>query len=211
MNFLAIKKYFSWIAMWCFPISHFMQIEKVISSKHTDDISYITFLSLIIGNMASFIYTNKMTNIRSWFNFILPSILEIIVILAVYYKHDKHREKKIMIIGFIITSVLIGFLILNLDNLKKIRNRDIYGIVPAILFPIGTFFTLYKLEKSYKKGGSNSIFSWVLFTIGMIGVFILDGKYKDIISISAFLIPAVLSSLIIFKLYNDQKKEYFYN
>ena len=197
--------YYSWMAMLSFPISHLLQLKKIIDEKHAEDVSYLTFATMIIGNISSFIYTNKIYDVRSWFNFIVPSIIEFIIILIIFEKKSKPKETHLFVASFIIIVCVAIYYFTHASSYLK----DIAGLTPAFLFPMSVIFTLLKLYTAKTKKQANSIISWYLMVFGMLGAYILSEKYYHWQSICAFLLPAILSTFVIYKLYTN--KEYHIN
>lgn len=193
--------YYTWIAMLSFPISHILQLIKIINEQHAKDVSYLTFGGLILANITSFIYTNKALDIRSWFNFIIPSILELLIILIILDKEHQAKDTLLFIISFsIILAISVYYYLHASDYL-----RDFIGLLPAFLFPISIIFTLYKLYNNTTNLQANSILSWYLMIFGMLGAYIVDDRYFHLKSIFAFLIPAILSGIVVYKIYHDER------
>lgn len=193
---------YSWLAMFSFPVSHLLQLKKIIDEQHAEDVSYLTFTSLILGNICSFIYTNKASDIRSWFNFIVPSVIEFLIVLIIFEKerHYSKSETRLFMISFLIILGVAIFYFMHANSYL----RDIAGITPAFLFPMSVVFTLLKLYTAKTKKQASSILSWYLMVFGMLGAYILSEKYSHWKSILAFLLPAILSTLVIYKLYKDR-------
>ena len=200
-NSMIFLQYYSWIAMLSFPISHLLQIKKILTEHHVEDISYLTFSSLIIANITSFIYVNKIQDLRIWFNFIIPAILEFITVLIIFYHRDKKRERRLFIISFIIICLIFGYSYFNYRHYL----HNIAGLITAIIFPMSVIFTLHKLYLSKHPKQANHIISWYLMITGLLGMYIISEEYTDWKAIMAFLVPAILSGLVIYKLY--QKKQ----
>lgn len=198
---MKLLEYYSWMAMISFPLAHFLQLIKIINEQHAKDVSYLTFGTLILANIASFIYTNKALDLRSWFNFIIPSVLQLLIILIILNKEHQSKETLLFLISFAIIVPISIYYYLHASEYL----RNFIGFFPAFLFPVSIIFTLYKLYNNKSKQQANSIFSWYLMVFGMIGAYIVDERYLELKSIFAFLVPALLSGIVVYKIYQDKK------
>ena len=194
------------MTMFGFPISHLMQLQKVISTNDTEDLSIWTFILFIVANMSAFIYTTKGFNTPNIMNFIIPSIIEGVL---VYYimKRDKYDDiNRFLSMVFCIVVIIFGCIAV-LYKFPRITKYS--GWIPAVVMPISIIMeliSLYQKKKPNEKTDKSTLISWVLILIALIGSYILAGRYGSIESISSFLIPSILSIWIVIKVYDEYVK-----
>lgn len=173
----------------CFTLSDLTELNDIIISKNIHEFSLYTYLIFIFVNLAGFIYTNKLYDIKSISAWIFPSLIEISMILISIWKRTPSIFYQ-SLIGWIIFMLIYIYIIYTIKLPTKL-----FGIIPSILAPLGEFSQFYKIISNHGCHGV-SIFSWSLQLLGNIGLFFLI----DTISIENFLIsiiPAILDSLIV--------------
>ena len=73
---------------------------------------------------------------------------------------------------------------------------DIFGYIPAIVFPTATIIQLIHLIKSKTSEGV-SPFTWGAFAIGNVSLYIYTEKYSQLQSIIGLLLTSILQIVII--------------
>ena len=79
------------------------------------------------------------------------------------------------------------------------------GILPAIIFPGGTFIQLLRIYQSKNVEGV-SVVAWCSFAVGNLSLYIYTGKYTEIQSIIALLGTLVLQLMIVALIFRYRKK-----
>ena len=188
------------LAMFSFPISHLIQIHKVVNSKKAgEDLSVGTFLLFIISNMAAFLYTMKGFILPNIMNFIVPSLLEI---LLVYYilKRDRNETLESYIYSVLSIAIIVLGIVSYAYKFTHIIKHA--GIIPSIVLPLSIALELYTIYQNPHPGNTDklTVISWVLIWLGFIGCYILVGRYKSPESIMSFLVPSILTAWAVAKL-----------
>lgn len=83
---------------------------------------------------------------------------------------------------------------------------ELFGIIPAIIFPAATLVQLAHLVKVKSSEGA-SWFSWSLFALGNVSLFIYTEKYHAWQSILGLLGTAALQLAIIVLIFRYRAKE----
>ena len=174
----------------CFTISDLTELNDLIISNNIHEVSIYTYFMFLLVNLAGFIYTNKLYDIKSFAAWIIPSFIQITMILVCIWKRTKELFY-FSLIGSVFFILIYFYIIYSIKLPTKL-----FGIIPSILSPLAVMTQLYKIY--YNKGchGISKI-SWILQFLGNIGLFFLI----DIPSIENYLItiiPAILDSLIVF-------------
>ncbi len=192
----GIKDFLTWIPAIAFPLSHIVQIFKIVHTKQIAGVSGVTFGMYFFGNMGAYLFANKYLDIRTLLSFVLTAILEVVIVaLIAYYKGNKS-----LMIGAIVTGIIVGGIVLTLiltqrDKVKKIANAA--GYFPAVLFPLATIFQLVKIIDKHSIAGV-SCAGWSLQILANIGAYFLIGRWLDFKNIGAFLGTGVIDVLIVY-------------
>ena len=83
---------------------------------------------------------------------------------------------------------------------------ELFGIIPAIIFPVATLVQLIHLVKIKNSSGASWL-SWSFFAVGNVALFIYTEKYSAWQSIVGLLGTAVLQVAIILLILRYSKKE----
>jgi uncharacterized protein with PQ loop repeat len=82
---------------------------------------------------------------------------------------------------------------------------EIFGIIPAIVFPIATIIQLVHLVKAKTSEGVSPI-TWAAFALGNVSLYIYTEKYSQLQSIIGLLVTSVLQLAIIVLVLKYRKK-----
>jgi len=82
---------------------------------------------------------------------------------------------------------------------------DIFGYIPAIVFPTATIIQLLHLFKSKTSEGVSPI-TWGAFALGNVSLYIYTEKYSQLQSIVGLLVTSVLQLVIIIMVFKYRKK-----
>lgn len=194
---------YTWTAMLSFPVTHLLQLKKYITETQSERASYLIFSSLIIVNILSFLSDKETTKVGNWISFIIPSILELIIILIIIEKDDPKQNNGLFTISFFIILLSSVYYLLNIN----IYIKHAAGLIPAFLFPMGVVFTYLKLYTSKTHKQATEIVSWSVIFFLIFSAYLLSNHPSNFINTFIFLLPAILSILIISKLYHIKKKK----
>lgn len=214
-----IKELFEWAPGIIFPLSHTIQIIDMYKDKHNREIKHIktpmhlgldptTFLFFYIGNLGAFLFNRKYFSFKTWLAYILPSILEIYII--VFANELENDRKKALTYGIVMSVILTCMLLFTYrlcydnDLSNKINKIGEYaGFLPAILFPLGILLQLIKIikEKSIEDVSRDG---WILMFVANVGCYVLTERYTNWKSISAFVLSAIFSISIV--IYIEKRK-----
>lgn len=198
---MKIKNIIIWIAILLFPLSHLLQLIKIIIKKSAHQVSLATFFGFFIGNIGAFIFTKKYNDIRSWIGYIFTSILELILVCVIlYYTKNSNKIIYVIIVSLIIFATT--YYLVKYDKTITFNISSFAGYLPAIIFPVATLFELINMYKSNNVGGVSCV-SWIMILIGNIGLYLMTDKLKSLKSISAFVITSIIDLLIILKIIMD--------
>ena len=184
-----LKKILQTLPGICFTLSDLTELNDIIISKNIHEFSLYTYLIFIFVNLAGFVYTNKLYDIKSISAWIFPALIEISMILISIWKRTPSIFYQ-SLIGWIIFMLIYVYIIYTI----KLPTKQ-FGIIPSILAPLGEFTQLYKIISNRGCHGVSNI-SWSLQLLGNIGLFFLI----DTTSIENYfisIIPAILDSLIV--------------
>ena len=174
----------------CFTIADVTELNYLIVSKNIHEFSIYAYLIFFFTNLAGFIYTNKLYDIKSFAAWVIPAFIEMVMMLVCIWRRARSIFNQALI-GCILFVISYFYIIYTI----KLPTKQ-FGIIPSILAPIGEIAQLYKIY--YNKGCHGvSKTSWLLQCLGNIGLFFLI----DTFSIENYLIsviPAILDSLIVF-------------
>ena len=186
-----------WIPAISFPTSYIFQMIKIVNTKKSAGINNLTFFLYFLGNIASLLFINRLSDIRTLLAFALTGTLQMtVVLLSLYYRNSPLIWYYGLVSGF-----LAIFTLYMLYNYKPIINRiaPILGWIPAIIFPVGTLLQLLTVIQT-KDIKNVSIEMWISQFIGNIGAYFLTEKLYNIKSILAFLVTAFINLLILYNL-----------
>lgn len=173
----------------CFIISDITELNDLIVSKNIHEFSIYAYLIFFFANLAGFIYTNKLYDIKSFTAWIIPAFIEVVMMLVCIWKRTKELFY-FSLVGSAFFLLIYFYIIYNI----KLPTKQ-FGIIPSILAPLGEIYQLYKIY--YNKGcrGVSKI-SWLLQSLGNIGLFFLIDTI-DVENYFISIIPAILDSLIV--------------
>lgn len=181
----------------CFTIADAAELNDLIISKNIHEFSVYAYLIFFFANLAGFIYTNKLYDIKSFAAWIIPAFIEIVMMLICIWKRTKELFY-FSLIGSIFFLLIYFYIIYSIKLPTKL-----FGIIPSILAPFGEIAQLYKIY--YNKGCHGvSITSWLLQSLGNIGLFFLIDT-NNIENYFISVIPAILDSLIVFSCFQVLK------
>lgn len=83
---------------------------------------------------------------------------------------------------------------------------EVFGYIPAIVFPGATIIQLVHLYKSKNSDGVSAL-SWAAFMLGNLSLYIYTEKYTQLQSIIGLLLTSVLQLVIIAMVIKYRKKE----
>ena len=173
----------------CFTIADLAELNDLIVSKNIHEFSLYAYLIFMFANLAGFIYTNKLYDIKSFSAWIIPAIIEVAMMLVCIWK----RARDFFYLSFIgsIFFLLTYFYIIYTTKLPTKQ----FGIIPSILAPFGEIAQLYRIFYNKRCHGISKL-SWALQCLGNIGLFFLiDTSAIENYFIS--IIPAILDCLIV--------------
>jgi hypothetical protein len=190
-----IKEFLTWIPPIAFPLSHIVQIVRMVSEGKVGGISPITFAGYFFGNMGAFLFSEKYKDPRTLLGFVLTGILEI-VIVSLWFHYQGNRMGWIITItvGIIIGIIVLVLILTQKKKLKKIASAA--GFFPAVLFPLATVFQIIRIARRRTTVGV-SCAGWTLQILANLGAYFLIGKYKNFKNIGAFLGTATLDVVIV--------------
>ncbi len=197
---------YTWTAMLCFPVAHLLQLKNYITVTQSERTSYLIFSSLIIVNILSFLSNRETTKVGNWISFIIPSILELLIILIIIEKDDPKQNTGLFTISFFIILLSSIYYLLNIN----IYIKHAVGLIPAFLFPMGVVFTYLKLYTTKRHKQATGIVSWSIIFFLMFSVYLLSNHHNNFIDTILFLLPAILSIMLIAKLYHIKKKTFVF-
>jgi hypothetical protein len=194
----------TYVPAFAFPISHLIQIDKMIRSGEVKDVSALTFYGYFLGNFGAYLFTEKYNDYRTIFAFLLTAFLEIVIVvltqIGTNIENDEMYEKnKYKLFGILTLStiiLIITYYSINYQRKYIKQISSIAGIFPAIFFPLATFFQIWKIIKDKELRGV-SCKAWIFQIVANIGAYLLTDKLTSIKSISAFLLTAILDIVII--------------
>ena len=193
---MNLKQIVTNLTMFGFPISHIIQLKKITATEGKEDLSIWTFILFIVANMSAFIYTTEGFSPPNIMNFIIPSLIEVMLI---YYIMKREKYNKIVIS----TSTLLCIVIIILgitSSVYEMPFNKYAGYIPSIVMPLSVIMELYTLYSDKNpKIDIYSIISWFLVLISLIGCYILAGRYKSFESIMSFLIPSIITLFVVGK------------
>jgi len=82
---------------------------------------------------------------------------------------------------------------------------EIFGYIPAIVFPTATIIQLVHLIKSKTSEGVSPI-TWAAFALGNVSLYIYTEKYSQMQSIIGLLVTSALQLVIIALVFKYRKK-----
>ena len=191
----GIEDFLTWIPAVSFPLSHLVQIFKMLRAKEVGGLSVVTFAMYFFGNMGAYLFAAKYLDPRTLLSFVLTGILEIVIVsLAFHFSGNKTGLILTLVIGLIVG---VGELVTVLTQKKKLKKiSDGAGYFPAVLFPLATLFQLFKIiEKRSVVGVSCA--GWTLQILANIGAYVLIGKWANFKNIGAFLGTGVVDIMIV--------------
>jgi len=181
----------------CFTTSDIMTLVKLYQSKNVSSFSPNTTLVFILTNYAGFIFANKPTNIYTYLGFMLPALIDTLIICLYYYKVDQWSSIYIFLIGITIWTTMFFLYVFTFPNTVSKYSNSV-GMISGIINPLGVFLQLIKIYKTNACHGVSSV-SWCLQLIGNIGLYFLTGKLTNIFNITQSFLTAFLNLLIILK------------
>jgi uncharacterized protein with PQ loop repeat len=181
----------------CFTTSDIMALVKLYQSKNVSSFSPDTALVFILTNFAGFIFANKPNNIYTYLGFMLPALIDMLIICLYYYKLDQWSSIYIFLLGITIWTTMFFWYVFTFPNTVSKYSNSV-GMISGIINPLGVFLQLIKIYKTNACHGV-SIVSWRLQLIGNIGLYFLTGKLTNIFNITQSFLTAFLNLLIILK------------
>ena len=107
---IILKKILQTLPGICFTLSDLTELNDIIISKNIYDFSIYTYLIFILVNLAGFIYTNKLYDIKSISAWIFPALIEISMILISIWKQSLSIFY-LSLIGWIIFMLIYFYII----------------------------------------------------------------------------------------------------
>ena len=120
----------------CFTLSDLTELNDIIISKNIHEFSIDTYLIFIFVNLAGFIYTNKLYDIKSISAWIFPALIEISMILISIWKQSPSIFY-LSLIGWIIFMLIYVYIV----YIIKLPTKQFY-IIPSILASLEEFAQL---------------------------------------------------------------------
>ena len=193
------------------PLSNIMEIIKMYKTRKSEGVDSLTYLLFFLGNIGGFLFNRKYKSIKTWLAYILPSILEI-YILILKFKYENNEKQKLAFsipLSSILGITLFGiFFFKNNKKFKLMINyiSDYGGFLPGLLYPIASILQLVKIIKSDNVKGLSE-YTWILLFICNVGLYFLSGRYYNWKSILGFLGSAILNIVVVFYIVHLREKE----
>jgi hypothetical protein len=196
MSDRGIKEFLTWIPAFTFPLSHIVQIARMIQTGTVSGVSPWTFGGYFFGNLGAYIFAEKYSDIRTLLGFILTAILEVVIVTLWFYYMGMTGWAVVTVWSALFTAFLAYmFISTHEDDVKKWA--EVAGFFPAIFFPAATAVQLWHIVRDKTIDGV-SCAGWSLQILANLGAYFLVGKLTDIKNIGAFLGTAVLDVLIVY-------------
>jgi len=193
----------TWIPAFAFPLSHIVQIDKMVRTGNTKDVSAYTFYGYFLGNMGAYLFTEKYMDPRTILGYLLTAFLEIVIVSLTKINmkniYDEENEKRSALWSTIFSAIIIFIFVLYIINYqqKYLHQLSSYaGILPALMFPLATIFQIQRIISTGQLLGV-SCKAWIFQIMANIGAYFLTGKLMNLKSISAFLLTAILDVIIL--------------
>jgi uncharacterized protein with PQ loop repeat len=210
-----VNKYFyetiTWLPGIVFITGYLIQIFKIYKTPYPEEVEKYTFLMILLANIGAYLFTNKFFSLKAISAYIIPSVLQIIIIAYSDYKKKNKKEAVIYSISLSILLILLMLFVSIFQNNKLVKKYlkfiSKYAGFIAILFPIAAGLQLFRIIKDKDIEGV-SIFSWLFLSIGQFGCYFLAGKYGSIQSILAFIGAGVVNlSVALYTIYLKKKNK----
>lgn len=92
MNFI---EFVGFIPAIVFPTATLIQLIYLVKTKSSEGVSPLAWAAFCVGNVSLYVYTEKYTEVQSIVGLLLPSILQIgIIVLAIRYRKKKAVVKE---------------------------------------------------------------------------------------------------------------------
>ena len=127
----------------------------------------------------------------------------LVIILIIVEKDNPKQNTGLFTISFFIILVSSIYYLLNIN----IYIKHAAGLIPAFLFPMGVVFTYLKLYTTKTHKQATEIISWAVIFFLMFSTYLLSNHPYNAVNTILFLLPAILSILIIAKLYHIKQKK----
>ena len=185
----------SWFPGIIFPLSLLFTIYKIIHDKSVDGINPFTYFIFFIAGCIGFLFSKNILKLNNIFGFLVPTILNIIIIFIYYF----HKNKTFMYYSLLFASVIYSLVYYlykyNLNLIKKYNH--VLGMVVNLLLPFATFLQLLKIYKNKSSKGI-SIITWSLQILGNIGLYFLEAHYDDPFTFIGSFGTSIICALIIY-------------
>lgn len=192
---MSLRYLLTWVPAFAFPLSHLVQIYKMLKTGEVQDVAVLTFYGYFLGNMGAYLFVEKYFDIRTLMAFVLTAFLEIVIVsIWAYKKGDKKVMGSAIISGMSIASIVFYLILTEHRLLKTISSFA--GYFPSLFFPLATMIQLVKIAMSGTLYGV-SCKGWILQIVANIGAYLLTGKLRDLKSITAFLLTAIIDVAIV--------------
>ena len=192
-DLLTFKDFLEWIPAITFPLSHVFQIHKIFMNETIEGVSFWTFYGWFLGNFGAYLFTDKLTDIKTILAFLVTGLLEIVI--CIILQHGNKLYQTLILLSTLAISAGVYYLA---KYKKKYLDKisSIAGYFPAILFPLMPLLQAWTLLTS-KSAKGVSIPQWILQIFGNIGAYILTGHSGNIKAISAYIVSAIIDVIVI--------------
>lgn len=160
---MNLKHILTWVPAFAFPLSHLVQIDKMVRSGQVGDVSPATFYGYFLGNMGAYLFTEKYADPRTIFAYLLTAFLEIVIVsltqIGTYFFVNKYNDEeqnmyeknKYKLWSILLSAIIISIFVYYAINYQQKyikRISSFAGFFPAIFFPLATFFQIWRIIKT---------------------------------------------------------------
>ena len=178
MNFRKLLTYFPGFA---FPVSYILSIMIMILHDTASGANPWSYFMYYLANLAAFLFIGKYNDIRTIVAFLLTGFLEFLaVFFALHFNESISNTEKIIVYCVSFISLFVVFYMIRFHK-KFIKSiSSIAGYLPAIIFPLGTWF-MYSSIKDTPNPQGVSLIAWILQFLGNFGGYFFRpiGKEKS--------------------------------
>ena len=200
---MQLSRLLSYLPGIAWPMSYVLNISTMIKHDTAAGANPWSYLSYYLANLAAFLFLKDFKDWRTIASFLFTGLLEFLaVFFALRYNTSIPTGEKALVY-FVSIASMVSVLYLFFNYRKQLSAyASIVGYIPAIVFPLGTWFMYLTIKKSYDPLGVSTL-AWVFQFLGNIGAYFLGGEkkgYTNFKVIAGFLLTALINILILYEL-----------
>lgn len=200
---MQISKLLSYLPGIAWPLSYVLNIWTMIKHDTATGANPWSYLAYYLANLAAFLYIKDYKDWRSIASFLFTGLLEFLaVFFALHYNISIPIGEKLLVYFVSIASMVIVLYLFFNYRKQLSAYASIVGYIPAIIFPLGTWFMYLSIKKSYDPLGVSTL-AWIFQFLGNIGAYFFGGEkkgYSKFKVIAGFLLTALINVLILYEL-----------